>query len=247
MKQTKVVVPVMIASMVAGASLALWMRDDDSPPQRYVSKESIEQIYDPCVKVRNTIKLAEEVDGETQKSWFGSGVLLEGLQKMDFYVLSAEHITADEYYILREEQKKLVRKQRKIPVLESKITIENYLATTLKEDEDADLALFSVEGNISLQPYKGKVAHKLYAYDFLIGTGFPNGEKKYFVSSIEKIQTDIVLLNTTLIGGNSGGGVYRLNNGTLELAGVVSKVQGMTSLEKLRQFLKGTSVEHYLE
>lgn len=128
-------------------------------------------------------------------------------------------------------------------MLKSQTTVEEYNTVTVKEDEEADLALLKVDGVLQLQTYKAKIAVRIREGDQVVGIGFPKGEKKYFLAKVTDTQKNLTLLDIVIIGGNSGGGVYFVNQGGLELAGIVIYYRGMTPLPVLRKFLQGTVLE----
>ena len=76
-----------------------------------------------------------------------------------------------------------------------------------------------------------------------MGTGFPNGKHIYSIANVTKKKEDMTLLNLEIVGGNSGGGVYRFGDQGLELIGTVRGRTAITPLEKVRELFKGTPLE----
>ncbi len=184
------------------------------------------------------VTLEEKVDDSYIRTWFGSGVLLRDAQTGEQYILTAEHVTPDEYYTPEER-----KKTKRIKVLKSRITVEELTTAIVKEDENADLALLKVEGSMKIPPYLGKIARELHPQDYVIGVGFPAGNKMYFITRVKHKEEKLTLLDITIKGGNSGGGVFLLKEGKVELAGVIQHIHDMACLENLRKFFVGTVLE----
>ncbi len=202
----------------------------------YFFKEDFDYLYNVSYQVTNTVTLEEKVDGDDdyEKMWFGSGTLLKDLQTGDYYIFTAEHLTSDGTY--KDKQGK------RIKIVKEKITVDTYEATIIKENEKDDLALLKLSGSPG-QYFTGKIAQTLEPGDYVLGIGFPDGKKKSFATMITKTTDNSTFLNIFIIGGNSGGGVYLINNSELQLCGVVKKTDQITSLQKVREFFKGTPLE----
>lgn len=246
MKNSHIVVAKAVLSAFALTSLAAVGRYyyHREPEKRgsYITPAALEEIHTSSVGVNTIVTLEEKVDDSYALSWFGSGVLLRDAQTGEQYILTVEHVTPDEYYTPA-ERKKTKSKQKKIKVLNSRITVEELTTAVVKEDENADLALLKVEGSIKLTPYQGKIARELHPQDYVIGAGFPAGNKMYFITQVKQKEEKLTLLDITFKSGNSGGGVFLLKEGKAGLAGVVTNIHGMTRLENLREFFVGTVLE----
>lgn len=72
----------------------------------YITPAALEEIHTSSVQVNTIITLEEKVDDSYARSWFGSGVLLRDAQTGEQYILTAEHVTPDEYYTPEKERKK---------------------------------------------------------------------------------------------------------------------------------------------
>jgi S1-C subfamily serine protease len=205
--------------------------------ENYFSVESVENAYQSSLRVEATKDLEEKCANEAQEISIGSGVLLSDLQTGDHYIFSVEHVVPAEI-----DCKNPVKK---IKVVKSTVTTETIKAELVKKYGTVDLSLFKLEQRIEGKiPFHGKVAKTLYPGDYVLGIGFPNGSKKYFISSVESTGTITTYLDMLVVGGNSGGGVFKINNEALELAGIVKSFPaGITSLEKIREFLQGTPLE----
>lgn len=236
-----------ILSAVALATLiGIWKyhaQNEEKKRGGYITRDIVNQIYDSSVRVTTIVTLEEKVEDSQARGWFGSGVLLRDSQTGDNYVLTAEHVTPDEYFVPEEEREKPSSKQRRIKVLESTMMVEELIVAVVKEDEKADLALLKVEGSMKIPPYQGKIARELHPHNYVIGVGFPDGDKMYFITQVNQKEEKLTLLDITIKGGNSGGGVFLLREGKAELAGVVKDIHGMTGLENLREFFGGTVLE----
>ena len=210
----------------------------------YFTKEELDTIYDATFQVDTTVTLEQKVDDDIdfEKSWFGSGTLMLDSQTGDNYILTAEHVTPDGTYI--NEKTKVTAK-----VIKEVILIERQEASVFKEDEKKDLALLKV--NLPLKdingqprkPFNGKIAKDLNLGDYVIGVGFPKGNKELFNTRVTEITEDRTFLDIYMVSGNSGGGVYIIHGKDLQLCSLVSQYNNVPSLKKVREFFKGTPLE----
>lgn len=206
----------------------------------YVSQDEVEQIYGPAVKVNKSYILEKESDGSKEIYLFGSGVLLEDRSTYELYVVTANHVTPSDTY---ENKNGEIFK-----VVESRMEVESLEAKVIKKDEKADLALLKIDVPIGyntdyLYPYRGKIAKELDENDLLVGTGYPAGKKNYFITHALDVDENSTVVGMKIIGGNSGGGTYRLKDKQFELAGVVLRTDELSSLESLRKLIEGTPLE----
>lgn len=203
-----------------------------------IDPESFTNIYDSSVKVEKTILLEEKCKDSYVYVSQGSGVLLQDSQSGEHYIITVEHVTSDTFYDCEDN-----RTKRKIKVLGGSIDVEGFPAMIIKKDKKADLALLKIEGTLDALPYHGRVGSILDRGDYVMGIGFPNGEKKYFIANVENKKKYDTFLNVDIIHGNSGGGVYRIQDDVLELVGLVRTTKTATSLERLQKFLQDTVLE----
>lgn len=206
-----------------------------------ISPEQFTNVYHSSLRVDRFQTLEEKCNDSTEVNHFGSGVLLRDSQTGENYVLTAEHMTPGSSYSCEENGSK-----REIKVREGHLTVAELPAAVIITDEKVDHALLKIEGKMEsgFFPYQGKIASQLHNGDYVIGVGFPNGKHTYFIANVKEKEEDITLLNVNeIIGGNSGGGVYRCSDQGLELIGTVKGGTTITSLKKLREFLKGTPLE----
>lgn len=202
-----------------------------------VPPEEFTKAYEATLQVHKYLTLEEKCDDSLSTDSFGSGVLMKDSQSDELYILTAEHVTPDPLYTCKSSGKE-------ITVLESSMKTFGLPVTVIKEDEKLDLALLKLEGYVEgLSPYRGKFAEDLKEGEYVLGVGFPRGDKKYFVANVTRKKEKTTVLNMGIIGGNSGGGVYRLQGISLQLIGVVITGEDVTSLEKTREFLRGTPLE----
>lgn len=210
----------------------------------YFTKEEIDAIYDATFRVDTIVTLEQKVDDDEdfEKSWFGSGTLMIDSQTGDNYIFTAEHVTADTTYTSK-------KTKRTTKVITEKIVVEGQNASVFKEDEENDLALLKLSfpltgiGGRPSKPFIGEIAQYLNPNDYIIGVGFPEGNKKYFSTTVGKITEDKMYLDIHMIGGNSGGGMYLINRNYLQLCSVVTEFHNGPSLKKVREFFKGTPLE----
>lgn len=204
--------------------------------ENYISIDSLDNAFLSSVKIEASKTLEEKCEEQLNK--VGSGVLLSDPETGDHYVLSVEHIVPDQYYDCSNPAKKM-------KVIEGRITVDAVKAALVKKEETADLALFKLEEKLSSRiPFSGRIATDVQRGDYVLGVGFPDGIKKYFISSVGDIRSNAVHLNMLVVGGNSGGGVFKINEESLELVGIVKNFPaGITPLEKTREFLQGTPLE----
>ena len=240
-------------SLVALAFAGILCTSHNNPGERkgnYFTKEQLDAVYDATFRVNTTVTLEQKVDDDQDlwKSWFGSGTLMIDAQTGDNYIFTAEHVTPDATYTNQ-------KTKRTAKVITEKILVEGYdpyflyEASVFKEDEENDLALLKVDGYLKdindqpVKPFRGKIAKYLDPQDYVIGVGFPKGNKKVFNTRVTEIVEDKTFLDIYMIGGNSGGGVYLINGKELQLCGVVTKSNNVPSLQKVREFFKGTPLE----
>lgn len=229
------------AAVLATYSVVKSEEDSKQTTGSYISEEKMQQIYDPAVKVNKSYTLEIEVDGSKEINLFGSGVLLEDKSTGDLYVITANHVTSSDYYEHKDGKKFKAAKNR--------MEVESLEAKVVKKDESsADLALLKIDvpigyDNAHFRPFTGKIAGELNENDYLIGAGYPAGEKNYFITRAKYLAENSTFVEIEIIGGNSGGGVYRLKDKRLELAGIVLRTQEISSLERLRELIKGTPLE----
>ncbi|MDO8511309.1 MAG: serine protease [Nanoarchaeota archaeon] len=220
---------------------------DNNPGEdkgNYFTKEQLDALYDATFRVNTTITLEQKVDDDQDflKLWFGSGTLIVDSQTGDNYILTAEHITSDGMYTSQ-------KTGRTTKIVREVIMVGGHEASVFKEDEENDLALLKVDGYLKdindqpVKPFRGKIAKYLDPQDYVIGAGFPRGNKELFNTRVKKIADDKTFLDIYMIGGNSGGGVYLINEKELQLCGVVTKTNNIPSLQKFRKFLTGTPLE----
>jgi len=241
-KAKRIRLPVNVISAVGGATLivgaAVWYKECRSEPIRenYFTKSYTDAAYNATFRVHTTVTLEEKVDDDDdyEKSWFGSGTLLLDSQTGDNYIFTAEHLTSDGIY----ESKK----GELVKIQQEKITVETHQATIFKEDEENDLALLKLNGSLE-KPFIGKIAQGIKPGDYVMGLGFPSGNKEIFVTRVEKTTSKATFLDIFIIGGNSGGGVYLITKKELQLCGAVTKRHHIPSLENVREFFKGTPLE----
>ncbi|MBI2125492.1 trypsin-like peptidase domain-containing protein [Candidatus Woesearchaeota archaeon] len=207
------------------------------PKRRYNTVETFSNAYDSCLPVHTSITLEEKCNGSFLTGWFGSGVLLQDSQTKDKYVLSVEHLTADEFESCKNPKKR-------IKVESSNTTVGEAAATTVKEDEKNDLILYKVEGDLQATPFKGKIARETNQGDYMLGFGFPSREKRFYIAKIEKKTEQHTTLDMNIWFGNSGGPAFLYTHEKMELAGLAMHLSGnITPIEKLQDFLEGTVLE----
>ena len=200
----------------------------------YFLKKDLDDCYNTSYKITTTVKLEKEVNGEDQKSWQGSGTLLQDSQTGNYYLLTAEHITSDGTY--KSKSGEVVK------IIEEKSAVDNYEAKIFKESEEYDLAFFKLAG-FTGKPFTGKIAAEIHPGNYVIGVGYPSGEKELFTTKVTDISRKSTFLDIFIVGGNSGGGVYLIKDKEIQLCGVVTKTDSIPSLERLKIFFKDTPLE----
>lgn len=249
MKYKTLLVSTGFLSVLAGVAVGYWNCKPATPEvkkestlteerQNYFSVDSIENVFLSSLKIEATKDLEEKCANEDKDISIGSGVLLLDSAGGDQYILSVEHIIPEDYITCKDSG-------RKIRVTASTITAGGIKTVLLKKEAKPDLSLFRLEEKIQeREPFNGKMAKTVQKRDYVLGIGFPEGIKKYFISKVTKIEENTVTLDMYVIGGNSGGGVFRIHEDALELVGVVKDHNGgISSLEKTREFLRGTPLE----
>jgi|SRR3989344_3095836 len=205
-----------------------------------ISPEEFPNIYESSLKVNRSLTLEENCKGSLEINHYASGILLRDSQTEEDYILTAEHITANQTYGCEEEGSS----KKYIKVKDGSITIAGFSANVVKENEEADLALLKVEGNIAdATPYQGKIASEVNLGDLVIGTGYPDGERPYSISYVVGIKENTTILSFENKGGNSGGGFYRFTDQGLELIGTTRGGKTITTLGRLHELIKGTPLE----
>lgn len=205
----------------------------------YVSKEIMDRIYDSCFQIKNSQTLEEKIENSDLKISHGSGVLLVDSQTKDKYILSVQHLISDFVE---------TKAGHKIKVLSHMLIVGDYGASVIKKDEKADLSLLKVHNSLE-PPHQGKISKELSLGNYVLGIGFSGNNKQYFIAQLKEEREHDILFSVQAKKGNSGGGVFRLKNGVIELAGVVRgyiehKPLGTISpLEQLQDFIKGTPLE----
>ncbi|GEM_PF-4369456 len=211
-----------------------------------IAPKEFVNIYQSSFRIDRYATLEEKCKGSKVVNHFGSGVLLRDSQTGNEYILTANHMTPylpGESFLCKEEVEG-TKFEKKIKVLESHLTVENFPAVVVKSDTETDQALLKIEGKIDEKlSYNGKIAKQLKVGDYVIGVGFPDGEHPYSIANVESQRKYMTLLNIEIIGGNSGGGFYRFSEKGLELIGTVRGGTAITSLEKMRELIKGTPLE----
>src|SRR3989344_235001 len=204
-----------------------------------ISPEEFPNIYESSLKVNRSLTLEENCKGSLEINHYASGILLRDSQTEEDYILTAEHITANQTYGCEEEGSS----KKYIKVKDGSITVAGFSAHVVKEREKADVALLKIEGNIAATPYQGKIAGRLDLGEVVIGTGNPDGERPYSISYVKEIKKNITILSFENKGGNSGAGFYRFTNQGLELIGTTRGGTNITTLERLHELIKGTPLE----
>lgn len=233
-----------LGTLVFAAALCTSYNPPGERKGNYFTKEQLDAIYDATFKVNTIITLEQKVDEDEDfgKSWFGSGTLMVDSQTGDNYIFTAEHVTSDGTYTSQ-------KTGRTTKIVREVIIIEGHEAYVFKEDEENDLALLKVNDPLKdidgqpEKPFKGKIAKYLDPEDYVVGVGFPRGNKELFNTVVTEITEDKTFLDIYMIGGNSGGGVYLINMKELQLCSVVTKSNNIPSLKKVREFFKGTPLE----
>lgn len=234
----KWIVPLYAAAFLTGAGIGYKGCNSTEKTQgNYFTKDNLDTAYNATFKVEATVTLEEKVDDDKdlEKSWFGSGTLLLDSQTQEWYIFTAEHVTPDATLTSKETGKTT-------KVIKEKITVETFNAIVFKEDEKYDLALLKLDGSPG-KPFAGKIAQDFNPGNYVIGMGFLNGNKELFITQVTKISDKSIFLDIFIIGGNSGGGVYLIHEKELQLCGPVTKADRIPSLERVREFFKGTPLE----
>ncbi|MDP3698517.1 MAG: trypsin-like peptidase domain-containing protein [Nanoarchaeota archaeon] len=260
MKYKKIIMPITMAAMATigyfGGYETAKHRSAAPIKGRYfaIAPEEFTNIYDSSLRVDRSSTLEEKCKDSTTVNHFGSGVLLRDSQTGDEYILTANHMTpyAPGEDCACNEEKEGKRSERRIKVFESHVTVEELPAVVVKQDKKADQALLKIEGQVKVKidgqvkdatPYFGKIASQLHPGNYVLGVGFPDGKHSYSIANVESQRKYMTLLNMKLIGGNSGGGVYRFGDKGLELVGTVRGGTAITPLEKMRELIQGTPLE----
>jgi|SRR3989344_4820746 len=205
-----------------------------------IAPKEFTNIYDSSLKVERSLTLEENCNGSLEINHYASGILLRDSQTEENYILTAEHITANQTYGCKEEGSS----KKYIKVKDGSITVAGFSANVIKESEEADLALLKIEGNIAdATPYRGKIAGEVNLGDVVIGTGYPDGERPYSISCVIGITENTTILSFENKGGNSGGGFYRFTDQGLELIGTTRGGTTITTLGRLHELIKGTPLE----
>ncbi|HLD40209.1 MAG TPA: serine protease [Candidatus Nanoarchaeia archaeon] len=241
----------MIAALAgAGVALAIYHSGrtytEKEPEKRggYVPASAIQNAIDSTVQIKTSVDLEEKVFDSSSKVWLGTGLVLQDSQTKDFYVLTAEHVTADEMYM-----EKSKGKTEKVKVHSVKMEINEHEAIVMKEDEKLDIALLKLDQQYTGTYFHRKVANQLYPGDYIIGVGFPKEEKEdlfikeIYYGRVQKTTGTLTILDLTVIGGTSGSVALRVYDKDLSMAGIVKNTKGITPLEDLHSFLKGTPLE----
>ena len=213
-----------------------------------LTPDAVIEIYDSSVKVQTEITLEQRLaplymkQSTRQKS--GSGVVLVDEDTREMYVLTADHVLPSSTGL--EDDKKIAN---------SKVTIVGMDTEIYKRDVKKDLALLKLEYSF-LTPFKGKLAEKQEIGDYVLGSGFPIGKPKLLYTGVisgkrKEQNVDLyTMVDANINYGDSGGGVFVLEEGKPFLAGLIlvkykelSGVGGMTPISHLREFLKGTPLE----
>jgi len=201
------------------------------------SPGEFDNIYQSSFRVDGSLTLEEKCNDSSEFFYFGSGVLLRDAQTQDDFILTANHVIPGSSYLCEEDSS-----ERNIK-MKGSLSVAGFPAVVVKQDQEADQALLKIEGNITDTPYLGKVARNLRPQDYVVGVGFPGGDHLYFFANVTEKKENLTLLNIKMIGGSSGGGVFRLSDRGLQLIGTVRGGTAITSLDKLREFFKGTVLE----
>ncbi len=244
------VAKISLAGLVFTGLLCTSHNDPGERKGNYFTKEQVDSAYDATYQVNTTVTLEQTVDDDyyLQKSWFGSGTLMVDSKTGDNYIFTAEHVTPDPTYTDAKTQRTAKVIKERISVKGEEVYL-SYEASVFKEDEENDLALLKIDGSpkdindLPWKSFRGKIALDIDQGDYVIGAGFPKGKKELFNTQVTGIVYNKTYLDIYMISGNSGGGVYLINNKELQLCGVVAKTDNIPSLDKVRAFFKGTPLE----
>lgn len=249
MKYEKIIISIAMAAMATIGYFGGYETAKKTPIKGgyfAIAPKEFANIYSSSLRVDRSTTLEEKCKDSTEVDHFGSGVLLRDSQTGDEYILTANHVTpysTGEDYVCK-EKKEGKKSEKKIKVRESYLTVEELPAVVVKRDKEIDQALLKIEGQVKdASPCLGKIASQLHRGDYVIGIGFPDGKHHYSIANVESQRKYMTLLNMELIGGNSGGGVFRFGDQGLELIGTVRGGTAITPLEKMRELIKGTPLE----
>ncbi len=207
-----------------------------------VSPEDFINIYESSVLVHRSLTLEEKCNDSLVMNHIGSGTLLRDSQTGTEYVLTAEHLTVNPFFICKEEDDSY--KERSIKIQQGTLTVNGFTATLLKENESADQALLQLKENVkNASPYYGKIAKQLHLDEYVIGVGYPGGKHIYYIANITEKKENWIIINHSNKGGSSGGGIYRFGDQGFELIGTTRGGTAITSLERLQELIKSTPLE----
>lgn len=235
-----------ISSLIlASQSLFAYDKNDN-----YIRKPTIDQVVESTVTVKGFVdaenlplfsRLLKALHVNEFNFAVGSGILLLDLERMEEYVLTANHVLPSEGNELYNLEKAYVK-------------VNGFPAEIIKMDEQSDLALLKLKGQIPT-PFTGKLAEDIELGDYVIGAGYPLYDDLvlYFgrVSSKSKGESFYIYVDGHINSGCSGGPTFVLNRGIPYLAGINAigftnkpGISGIVSLEKIEKFLQGTPVHN---
>ncbi len=224
-----------------------------------------------------TVKTGDEEKKEIEPQVVaGSGVAVYDDELKKTYILTANHIIPSEEEECGSLFFMVICS--KADMSSVKYSVDNFPAKVYKQNKTFDLALLEMESNPLPYTFKGKLAQSIDVGDLVAGAGFSRGESKMLHTGYvagqdllealkdreEKEAKDIyglvndlndifdvpvyIVLDTHISPGDSGSGVYVLNQGVPELAGLAhvkfrkDGLGGITPLKVLRGFVDDTPI-----
>lgn len=158
----------------------------------------------------------------------GSGVIVNGK------ILTANHVVKDQFQCYAIDYKN-----------------NSHELTLVKSDEERDLAILSTDSKLLVKGIRLAKMIKQKAYDEIYTIGFPLGLYNYWMNrgQYQLDKENFSMSNMSVIFGNSGGGVFTIENKEIRLVGIVSSLtiyKGLVikdmscyaSLNSIRDFLR---------